>query len=49
LTGSINPDDCGTIAFPIFVVLFCGILAAATVAMGWIAVMLVRRNRKKLE
>jgi len=32
----------------IFVVIFCGGLAALTIAMGWIAALLVRRNRKKL-
>jgi len=35
-------------AFLIFVVIFCGGLAALTVVMAWIAASLVRRNRKKL-
>jgi len=38
----------GSLAFTIFVVIFCGGLAAVTIAIAWIAAMLVRRHRKKL-
>ena len=32
----------------LFVVIFCGGLAAVTIAIAWIAAVLVRRHRKKL-
>jgi hypothetical protein len=37
-----------SLAFLIFIAIFCGGLAALTIAMAWIAASLVRRNRKKL-
>jgi hypothetical protein len=37
-----------SLAFTIFIAIFCGGLAAATIAMFWIAAVLLRRHRKKL-
>jgi hypothetical protein len=37
-----------SLAFTAFIVIFCGSLVALTIAMVWIAVSLLRRNRKKL-
>ena len=37
-----------SLAFTIFVAIFCGGLVALTIAMVWIAAVLVRRHRKKL-
>jgi len=37
-----------SLAFTVFVAIFCGGLAALTIAMVWIAAVLVRRRRKKL-
>ena len=37
-----------SLAFSIFVVIFCGGLAAVTIAMFWVAAVLVRRHRRKL-
>jgi hypothetical protein len=37
-----------SLAFTVFVAIFCGGLAALTIAMVWIAAVLLRRNRKKL-
>jgi len=37
-----------SLAFALFVAIFCGGLAALTIAIAWIATSLARRNRKKL-
>jgi hypothetical protein len=37
-----------SLAFTIFVAIFCGGLAAVTVTMVWIAAVLLRTHRKKL-
>ena len=37
-----------SLAFALFVAIFCGGLAALTIAIAWIATSLVRRNRKKM-
>jgi len=37
-----------SLAFTIFIAIFCGGLAALTIAMTWICVVLLRRRRKKL-
>jgi hypothetical protein len=37
-----------SLAFTVFIVIFCGSLAALTIAMVWIAVALLRRHRQKL-
>jgi hypothetical protein len=39
-------DD--SLPFTVFVAIFCGGLAVLTLAMVWIAAVLVRRHRKKL-
>ena len=36
-----------TIAFRVFVAVFCGGLAALTVGMLWVAIVLYQRNRHK--
>jgi hypothetical protein len=37
-----------SLAFAVFIALFCGGLAALTIAMVWIVAVLVRRSRKRL-